>query len=367
MQYVWDDRNVRYLDAHTGHGIAFLGHNNPRIVERLKSQLEELTVCSPSFRCNVQDEALEKLAKIAPKRLDTIAFANSGAEAVETALKMAWAYTKRRRIVAFRGSFHGRTLGALSVTWNPGYRRGFPVLEDVAFLPYNADPATLEETVPDDTAAIIVEPVLGEGGVVPAEKEFMKALETIAREKGALLIVDEVQAGFGRTGRIWCHEYYGVEPDILIAGKAVGGGYPVALVFAEYEVARTLTGGKHGSTYAGNPLAMAAVSAAVDVLLEDQVAEKASMAGQKLLSLLSNKLAGLKPVRSIRGLGLMLGVELRFNPLPVLQCLQAQEHILALRAGTTVVRFLPPYMLTNDDLEALANGLYNCICRIYSC
>ena len=367
MQYVWDDKGTRYLDAHTGHGVAFLGHNNPRIVDRLRRQVEELMVCNLSFKCSVQDEVLEKLSHIAPPGLDTVAFANSGAEAIETALKMTWAYTGRRRIVAFRGSFHGRTLGALSVTWNPSYRRGFPVLGDVVFLQYNAEPSVVEEEFPDDVAAVIIEPVLGEGGVVPAQRGFIKTVEQVAKERGALLIIDEVQTGFGRTGKTWCHEYYGVRPDIIVAGKAIGGGFPVALVMAGQEVAEKLVGGRHGSTYAGNPLAMAAVSAAVDVLIEDSVALKAREAGRKLVTGLQERLKGVKPVRDIRGLGLMVGVELRFNPQPVLQCLQDSMNVLALRAGTTVVRFLPPYMVTSSDLEALVDGLYECICRTYSC
>jgi acetylornithine/LysW-gamma-L-lysine aminotransferase len=313
----------------------------------------------------VQDEALEKLSKIAPRGLDTVAFTNSGAEAVETALKMAWAYTGRRRIVAFRGGFHGRTVGALSVTWSPAYRRGFPLLGDVRFAEYNS-PEAVEEAVDESVAAVIVEPVLGEGGVVPASREFMRAVEEAARRSGALLIVDEVQTGFGRCGRVWCHELYGVKPDILVAGKALGGGFPVAAVFAGWDVARSLPGGRHGSTFGGNPLALAAVSAAVDVLLGDSVPSRAEAAGRLLLSRLREQLEGVRAVRSVRGVGLMAGVELRFPPGRVLECLQS-TGVLALKAGATVVRLLPPYMVTPGDVEVLAGAVRSCICRVYGC
>jgi len=361
MQYVWDEEGNRYLDAHTGHGVAFLGHNNPRIVSRISKQLETLAICSPSFECSVQEEAVEKLGRIAPPGADTVLFANSGAEAVEAALKIAWAYTGRRRIVALRGSFHGRTLGALSVTWGPGYRRGFPVLEDVVFIPYNAEPAVVEDAVTDDTAAVIAEPVLGEGGVVPAEKGFLETLEKVARERGALFILDEVQTGFGRTGRTWCLEHYGVRPDIVTAGKAIGGGFPVSAVFTRSELADSLRGGRHGSTYAGNPLGLAAVSAAVDVLLEEGVARRAEEVGKALLDLLSDRLAGERLVRDIRGKGLMVGVELRKQPLPVLKCMQEKLRVLALRAGTTVVRLLPPYSISLGDVEVAVNAIRECI------
>ncbi|BEP17442.1 aspartate aminotransferase family protein [Pyrofollis japonicus] len=361
MQYVWDTNGTRYLDAHTGHGVAFLGHNNPRIVSRLRRQLNELTICSPSFECSVQQEAVEKLSRVAPPGADTVLFANSGAEAVETALKIAWAYTGRRKVVAFKGSFHGRTLGALSVTWSPSYRKGFPVLEDVEFIPYNAEPYVVEKAVDENTAAIIVEPVLGEGGVVLAEKGFLEAVKKVARENGAVLIVDEVQTGFGRTGRTWCLEHYGIRPDIVTAGKALGGGFPVSAVFTRRELAESLRGGRHGSTYAGNPLALAAVSAAVDVLLEEGVAVRAAEAGKALLDALVDRVGGNRLVRDIRGKGLMIGVELRKQPLPVLKCMQDRFHVLALRAGITVVRLLPPYSIGLGDVEAIVGAIRGCL------
>ena len=363
MQYVWDDRGKRYLDAHTGHGAAFLGHSNPAIVDRVKRQLGELVVCGLSFDCYAREEAVRALSRIAPSHLDSVAFANTGSEAVETALKMAWAYTGRRALVAFRGSFHGRTLAALSATWNPRYKAGFPVLGDVVFLEYNGDPGEVERGIKrleGRLAAVIVEPVLGEGGVVPARRDFMRAVADAASDAGALLIIDEVQTGLGRTGRLWAHEYYGVEPDILVVGKALGGGIPVSAVLARGEVAASLEGGRHGSTHAGNPVAMAAVSAAVDVILGDDVPAKAAAAGSLLKSALESRLAGARLVREVRGLGLMIGVDVRRDPTPILKCMQ-DRGVLALRAGVSVVRLLPPYMVTPSDVEVAASAVEACI------
>ncbi len=360
MQYVWDPQGRKYLDAHTGHGAAFLGHQNPRVVERVRRQVEELMVCSPSFHCSVQDEALSALERIAPRHLSWVSFGSSGAEAVETALKAAWALTGRRRVVALRGSFHGRTLGALSVTWSPRHRRPFPVVEDVAWVDPGADPGEAAGYVTADTAAVIVEPVLGEGGVVPVNPELLKALREAAEERGAVFIVDEVQTGVGRCGEVWLSEALRLRPDALVAGKALGGGFPVSAVFMVDELARSLEG-RHGSTFSANPLALAAVSAAVSVVVEDSVAEKARVKGSRLLAELRRRLGGARYVRSVRGLGLMVGVELRGDPGPVIRCLQERERVLALRAGVSVVRLLPPYVLDEHDIEWLAEGLERCL------
>lgn len=365
MQYVWDDKGRRYIDAHTGHGVAFLGHGNPRVVERLREQMEDIMTCSLSFRCPIQDEAAGMLERIAPRRLDVAALASTGAEAVELAIKAAWAYTGRRLIVAFRGSFHGRTLGALSITWGRRHREGFHLSDWAVFLEYNRDPSDGLRSLPEDPAAIIVEPIQGEGGVVPAEREFLRSLAEEAESRGSLLILDEIQTGFGRTGRVWAHELYGIEPDILVAGKALGGGFPVSAVFMPSDVASAIKG-RHGSTYAGNPLALAALSASIEVLLEDHVPGRAEAAGGRLMKALRDTLKDHPIVRSIRGAGLMVGVDLRVSPLQMLRCMQ-EEGVLALRAGSTVLRLLPPYMLGSDDIVEVARVARECLCRLYGC
>lgn len=366
MQYLWDVNGRKYLDANTGHGVAFLGHSNPAIVDAVSRQFKQLATPGLSFKSILEERVLDALSKIAPAGTDTVLFLNTGAEAVEAALKIAWAYTGKRRIVAFRNSFHGRTLGALSVTWNPRYRKGFPILEDVAFAPYNSDEEVIGEYVDSDTAAVIVEPVQGEGGVIPGAPGFLDKLYKSTRETGALLIVDEIQSGFGRTGRVWSYMKSQAKPDIILAGKSVGGGYPVSLLFTREEIASSLRGGRHGSTFAGNLPAMAAVEASINVFLEDDVPGKALRSGERLLGQLERRLDGSSAVRSIRGEGLMIGVELRYRPEPVLRCLQEEAGVLALKAGATVVRFLPPYMITGEDIERIADGVESCVSREYS-
>ncbi len=365
-QYVWDIEGRRYLDAYTGHGVAFLGHRHPRIVEALRKALETIMVAPPGVAGPWMEEMLEALEKILPRSMGAVALLNSGAEAVELALKIARRVTGRKEIVYFTGSFHGRTMGALSVTSsNPGYRRGYePLVPGTVRARFNRV-EDLEKVITENTAGVVVEPIQGEGGVNPATPEFMRELRRLCSERGCLLIADEVQTGFGRTGRVWAVEHYGVEPDILAAGKAIAGGFPASMVAVPEWIAEKLPHGFHGSTYGGNPMAMRAVAAAARVLVEEQVPRQAWEKGEELKRLLAENLEGARAVRRIKGMGLMLGVELRFPPGRVLRCLQEEEGILALKAGSTVVRLLPPYLITSGDIEALARGVASCVRRVY--
>ena len=356
---MWDDKGKRYLDLHAGHGAAFLGHANPKIIAAIREVLASgLLAVAASFSTPWREKAAESIGRITPGRW-IMYMLNTGTEAVELALKIAIKATGRRKIVAFKGSFHGRTLGSLSVTWNPAYRgvfaaNGYPVV----FAPYN-DPYSIDNYVDDDTAAVIMETVLGEGGVVPAAKEFVQAVRKVTRERGALLIIDDVQAGFGRIGCAWSWICYGVEPDVFTAGKSIGGGVPVSLVMVKHEF-NALERSEYGSTHGGNPLASAAVAAAVEVLINDRVPEKASRMGTIFEEELKSKLEGKRLVRDIRVKGLMVGVELRKPPGPALKCLQ-DNGILALKAGATTVRFLPPYIIEESDVEEAADALAKCI------
>ncbi len=366
-QYVWDDRGNRYLDYHTGYGTAFLGHRNPYVVRRLREQLDKIMTVSLSFENDAREEALRALRRVLPSYFTHVFFQNSGAEAVELALKAAVKATKGRSVfVALVHSFHGRTLGALSVTYGVKYRKAFePVLLKPRWVKPN-DIEGLEKAVDDSVAAVILEPVLGEGGIIPLDPEFLKAAREITREHGALLIVDEVQTGFGRTGLPWAHMAAGIEPDVMTAGKAIGGGFPVSLVAFQKWVAESFETGEHGSTYAGNPLAAAAVTGAVEAFEAERVAEQARVKGEDVLAYMREKLGGVKAVRDIRGRGLMLGVELRFPPGKVLECLAERHKVLALKAGATVVRFLPPYLTSIDELHYAVDALTDCIKSVYS-
>ncbi|MEN3047454.1 MAG: aspartate aminotransferase family protein [Candidatus Caldarchaeales archaeon] len=348
-QYVWDGSGRRYLDYHTGNGAALLGHLNPYVVRRLREQLEGAMVLPPLYDSDVLDEALSALDRVLPAHLGNVFFQNSGSEAVELALKLARKRTGRRKLVAFTGSFHGRTFGALSATFNRAYREGYgPFPFEVEFLPFND--ADQLSRIGEDAAAAIVEPVQGEGGLTPAKPEFLRELERRCREVGAYLIVDEVQSGFGRTGSVWAHSESGISPDVLVAGKSIGGGFPVSLVAVTDEIASKVEDGEHGSTHGGNPLALAALVGGIEALIGDNVPERAGQAGSTLAGGL-REIATQNPkaVRAVKGKGLMVGLELRFSPSQVIRELQSRG-LLSLKAGTTVLRFLPPYLITEEDI-----------------
>ncbi len=355
-QYVYDAQGNRYVDAHTGIGVAFLGHRNPKVVEYIKRQMDNIMTLNPSFSTPIREEMLKELDPLKPEGLDNVLLLNSGTEAVEFALKVARKVTGRKKIIAFKNAFHGRTAGALSVTWNKRYREPFePLVPETYFIDYNSVDSL--RAIDSGTAAVIVEPIQGEGGVIPANENFMKELRAVTERLGALLILDEIQTGFGRTGKVWAHQHFGIKPDVVLAAKAFGGGFPVSGVFLPDWIAEKLEEGDHGSTYGGNPLAMAAVTAAAKVLKEESVPEQAAVKGETLIRMLRDRLADSKAVREIRGKGLMIGVDVRFPPGPALQVMQEKKKVLAIKAGTTTIRLLPPYLINAEDMEAIADAV----------
>ncbi|MEM0457292.1 MAG: aspartate aminotransferase family protein [Nitrososphaerota archaeon] len=356
-QYVWDDTGRKYLDCHTGHGVAFLGHRNPKVVESIKRQMDLIMTATPAFQTDIADETLSKLSKILPSDMDYVFFLNSGSEAVELAMKIARKVTGRKCFVSFRNSFHGRTIGALSVTWNPKYREGYePFPWETIFVPYN-DANAITSAVNENVAAVLFEPVQGEGGLTPATQEFAKALVEACEKAGAFLIIDEVQAGFGRTGKVWAHEHLNIKPDIMVAGKSIGGGFPVSIVAVKASIGERLREGDHGSTHGGNPLALAAISGGIDVLVDDSVPSKSSLSGEKLSAELRKVVECCSHVaRNVKGKGLMLGIELRFAPDEVIRKLQT-KGLLCLKAGTSVLRLLPPYLITDEDIRFCADTI----------
>ncbi|MEM3358889.1 MAG: aspartate aminotransferase family protein, partial [Metallosphaera sp.] len=288
-QYVWDNHGEKYLDLHSGHGVAFLGHRNPKVVEHLKRQLDNIMTLTTAFDIDVRDEMLREIDVLKPDGMDNIFLLNSGTEAVELSLKAARKITGRKKFVAFKNSFHGRTMGSLSVTWNKKYRDPFePLISPIEFLDFN-DIDGLKK-LDNNTAAVIFEPVQGEGGVIPATQEFAKALREETEKKGILLISDEVQSGFGRTGKVWAYQHFSIKPDILTAGKAIGGGFPVSAVFLPDHIAEKLGEGDHGTTYGGNPMALAAVKAASEVLKEEKVPEQAAIKGNTFIKMIKEAL-----------------------------------------------------------------------------
>mgnify|MGYP000126620715 CR=1 FL=1 len=359
-QYVWDINGTKYLDFHTGHGVAFLGHRNPHVVNTLINQLNKIMTLSTSFRVKIREEMLELLSKIVPLEFEYVTLLNSGSEAVDFALKVARKATGRKKIIYFHNSFHGRTFGALSVTGNIRYRRGFEPLVPEAFSVKYNDINEIEKVIDENTAAVILELIQGEGGINIANMDFVKVIKQKCMEVGALLIIDEIQTGFGRTGKIWAFQHYNILPDILISGKAIGGGFPVSVVFLQEFIANKLNPGDHGSTYGGNPLACAAVKASTEVLINNNVPEQAMIKGTKLISMLKKRLSGNRLIRDIRGLGLMIGIELRIKPQNIIQCAQA-NGLLILKAGLTVARLLPPYLINDEDISWGVEVLDRCI------
>jgi acetylornithine/LysW-gamma-L-lysine aminotransferase len=347
--WVWDDQGRRYIDCTGGYGTANLGHAHPAVAEAIARQASTLAACPELFANDRRAELLERLAGIVPAGLDRFFLCNSGTEAVEGAIKFARVATGRTEIIATRGGFHGRTMGALSATWEPHYREPFaPLVPDVRHVPYNKIDA-LEQAVSERTAAVILEPVQGEGGVRPADPAYLRFASDLCDQKGALLILDEVQTGFGRTGRMFACEHSGVTPDLLCLAKAMGNGLPIGATVIGPRVG-VLGVGIHGSTFGGNPLACAAASATIGVLQNGEVIARGARAGERLL-------AGLRSInspriREVRGMGLMVGVELRERVRPTLQALQA-KGVLTLQAGPTTVRLLPPLLIDDEQVDTV--------------
>ncbi|MGC8608000.1 MAG: aspartate aminotransferase family protein [Vulcanisaeta sp.] len=356
MQYVWDSRDNKYLDMHTGFGVAFLGHRNPKVVNAIREQLDKILTVPLTFYNETRAEFIREFMKVVPSGFGKVFLQNSGTEAVEVALKVARRVSKKTEFLAFLNSFHGRTMGSLSVTGNEKYRKTFePMPYRVRFAPFNAVDQ-VDKLVTEDLAAVIVEPVQGEGGVNPARPEFLKALRQVTRERNVLLIFDEVQTGFGRTGRVWAFENYGVEPDIFTAGKSIAGGLPIGVAVIRREFGDVFEPGEHGSTFAGNPITMAAAKAGVEVLISEDVPGKARLMGERFMRILEDEIGKLKPVLRVKGLGLMLGVELKKRADAYVDELISLGLLTSVAGGTTV-RLLPPYCITDDDLSLAVTAL----------
>ncbi len=351
---LYDEQGRAYIDCAAGIGVANVGHCHPAVVAALQAQAAALLVCPEMFH-NDQRAALQaELLALLPASFTRVFLANSGTEAVEAALKFARATTGRSAVVAAMRGFHGRTLGALSATWEQHYRAPFaPLVPEFAHVPFN-NSAALVATVGPQTAAVLLEVVQGEGGVRPADAAFLATARRLCSEHGALLILDEVQTGMGRTGRMFAFEHYGVEPDILCLAKGLGGGVPIGAALLSERVG-ALAVGWHGSTFGGNPLACAAARASIQVLCDEQLAAAAARKGAWLLAQLQQLDAPV--IREVRGLGLMIGVELRTKVAPLLRTLQEEHGVIALNAGKTVLRLLPPLVISAAELQQVTAAL----------
>jgi len=350
---VQDAEGRWYIDCASGHGVANVGHAHPAVAAAISAQTERLMTCAGSFPNDRRAELLESLTRFSGGAFERFFLCNSGAEAVEGALKFARLSTGRPGIVAATRAFHGRTMGALSVTWTKAYRAPFePLIPAVSHARFG-DTESFDAAITDETACVIVEVVQGEGGVHVAQPGFLGSLRRLCDERGALLILDEVQTGFGRTGRPFAHEHFDVRPDLLAVGKAMAGGIPMGAVCLGAKVAE-LPVGSHGSTFGGNPLACAAAIATIAALEGQALCERAAELGAWLQAELGRIPSPL--IREVRGLGLMVGMDLRCRVAPVLRHLQSRG-VLALPAGSTVLRLLPPLVIERPELERVVEEI----------
>ncbi|HET9612648.1 MAG TPA: aspartate aminotransferase family protein [Nitrososphaeraceae archaeon] len=344
---VWDDAGKEYIDCMAGYGVALVGHCNNRVVEAIKDQLEKLMVCHMSTYNTTRSIMLKKLSKVVPAGLDKVFFSNSGAEAVETALKFSRKFSGKPGVISMNGGYHGKTLGALSVTSSEKYRRPFePLLEYITFVPYG-NTRKLVDSIDDKTGTVILEPVQGESGIIMPPPGFIQEVREICSRRSLVLIFDEIQSGFGRTGKMWAAENWNTIPDVVCVAKGIAGGFPMGLTITRPEIMESMKVGEHSSTFAGNPLACAAASASIDALVIDGLIENSAETGQYFKNLLIQLKEKHKIVREIRGLGLMLALELRFDVRNILMD-GISNGILMLYSGRNIIRLLPPLLIDRE-------------------
>jgi LysW-gamma-L-lysine/LysW-L-ornithine aminotransferase len=347
---LWDINGKEYVDCMGSYGVALLGHCHPKVVAAIKEQAEQLISCHASLYNDKRSEFLQKLTAITPKGLDKAFLSNSGAESVECAIKLARKYTGKPEIIAMMGGFHGKTMGALSATWDKKYREPFlPLVPEFKHVP----PDNLEkvkEAISEKTAAVILEPIRGEGGIRMPPDGYLQGLRQVCDEKKVLLIFDEVQTSFGRTGKLFGCQNWGVTPDVMTLAKPFAGGLPIGITIAKENIMSSLKVGEHSTTFSGSPLVCAAGCAAVDALIKEKLTEKAASTGKYFKTRLETLQDKHKIIKEVRGLGLMLGMELRFDVYSVIQkC--AQNGVLILDAGRNVLRFLPPLVITKKQID----------------
>lgn len=363
--YLYDMEGKKYLDFCAGIAVFALGYNNREYNDALKAQIDKIIHTSNYYYNVPAVEAAVKMKKVSG--MDRVFFTNSGAEAIEGALKAArkYAYLKDGRtdheIIAMEHSFHGRTFGALSVTGNPHYREAFePMIGNIRFAQLNDFDSVLSQ-VTDKTCAIIMETVQGEGGIYPAQEEFLKKVRALCDEKDILLILDEIQCGMGRTGYMYAWQRYGVKPDIMTTAKALGCGVPVgAFLMTEKVGAHSLTSGDHGTTYGGNPLACAAVSKVLDLFEKDNIIDNVRQVGAYLEEKLAALVDNYDFIEAHRGVGLMQGLVFSI-PVGDIISRALEKGLLLINAGTNIIRFVPPLVITRENVDDMIVILRDCL------
>jgi len=351
--YVYDDNGTGYLDMGASYACVPLGHDHDAVQSAVSDQLSRLTYVQASYPVEIRTKLYELLAETAPGDIDKVWLCNSGTEANEAALKFARSATGNSKIIATMQGFHGRTMGSLATTWKDKYKKPYePLIGDVEFVPYN-DPEAMAEAVDEETAAVIVEPVQGEGGINPASKEFLQTARVKTATNGAALIFDEVQTGMGRTGSLWAAEGADVVPDMVTSAKGLGNGLPIGATLCRDWIAENY--GSHASTFSGGPVISAAAHATVETIVEDEIPAHAAEIGEYLKSELEAEIGD--DVREIRGEGLMVGIEVKRGANRHLRDLAIDHQLLALPAGRTVVRLLPPLTITEEEADEAVDAL----------
>ena len=351
--YLYDDSGQEYLDMGASYACVPLGHGHETVDSAVTDQLGRLTYVQASYPVAVRTNLYERLAAVAPGDLANVWLCNSGTEANEAALKFARSATGDSKIIATTGAFHGRTMGSLATTWKDKYRTPYePLIGDVEFVPYD-DPDALAGAVDEETAAVIVEPIQGEGGVNPASTAFLERAREVTADVEAALVFDEVQTGLGRTGAMWACESAGVVPDMLTSAKGLGNGFPVGATLCRDWIAEDY--GSHASTFSGGPVVSAAADATVSTLVEADIPGNAAEVGAYLRDELTARLGD--SVRDVRGEGLMVGIEVRRGSNRALRDLALDHGVLALPAGRTVVRLLPPLTITREHADEVVDAL----------
>jgi acetylornithine/LysW-gamma-L-lysine aminotransferase len=354
--HVWDIEGKEYIDCMGGYGVALVGHQNERVVSAIKEQVDKIITVHSSLYNKTREEFLKLLIGLAPKNLTQVHLNNSGAEAVEAAMKFARKFTGKKGMVAMKGSYHGKSFGALSLTFNPKYKKAFqPLVEKVSFASYG-DIESLREIVDDDTAFVILEPIQGESGIIVPPDGFLQEVRKLCDEKGILLIFDEIQAGLGRTGRLWACDHWNTSPDILCLAKGIAGGVPMGATLVRPDILASISKGEHSSTFGGNPLSCAAGIAALKALTEDGLVENSEKMGKIFREGLEKLKEKHSIIREIRGKGLMIGVEMKFEVRDILMNL-IKEGVLMLYSGRNILRILPPLVISEGDITKVLQSL----------
>jgi acetylornithine/LysW-gamma-L-lysine aminotransferase len=348
---LWDEDGKEYIDCVGGQGAANLGHQNPYVSRAIQDQSQKLINCTELFYNDQRALLLETLARITPTSINRFFLGNSGTESIEAAIKFARLATGRTEIVATMRGYHGKTLGALSATWNKEYRQPFePLVPGFSHVPFDNLPKACE-AISGSTAAFLVEPIQGESGVRTGSPDYFLGVQEHCRQTGALFILDEVQTGFARTGKMFALEHFGLQPDILCLAKSIAGGVPMGAIGISDAVASKLFKLAHTSTFGGNPLACAAANAAIQYIEDFHLAQRAQELGQEFMTKL--KQIDSNRIREVRGMGLMVGIELKEKSGPYIQQLM-ERGVLVLAAGPTVIRYLPPLVISREELDRVA-------------